>query len=113
VTTVEGGHVLPMSLAANGLTVQLRHVVDVIDRAHTAGLAIPSKATEAVDILHALALCWDANSRGRPAPEEAKATLGIHTCTCDGKREHYCRRCAALTCACGPCDCPPCECDGR
>lgn len=26
---------------------------------------------------------------------------------CDGRREHYCRECAALTCACKPCDCPP------
>lgn len=56
------------------------HVVDLtrtLDAAHRQGLAVPQKAADAVQVLAALAVAWDANSSGLPAPSEAKATLGL------------------------------------
>lgn len=56
------------------------HVVDLtrtLDAAHRQGLAVPQKAANAVQVLAALAVAWDANSSGQPAPEAAKAALGL------------------------------------
>jgi len=78
-TTDPGRHVLAMSLSAHALSLRAREVADVIDRAHMSGLAIPAAVAPAVEVLASLAVCWDANSRGLPAPQAAKAALGLDT----------------------------------
>jgi hypothetical protein len=66
-----------MHRAALKLGTTTKPVVRVLDDAHALGLAIPPKAAEALDVLAALAVAWQANSAGHPAPPSVKRTLGL------------------------------------
>lgn len=66
-----------LALSAHALATELAKVIHALDTAHAHGLAIPPAAGEAAATLGALVTCWESNSRGRPAPTEAKAMLGL------------------------------------